>query len=109
MTKFLAIAVVIGLLSAGTSWMAVSAAETSRSDCPGKIVCPLTGDEVCADRCPVDTENVPTAPSKTADELCGGACPVPTPKPEKPRDEGYGRSAVAIPASPAPLTGGCRR
>ena len=23
-----------------------------RPDCPGKIICPLTGDLVCKDRCP---------------------------------------------------------
>jgi hypothetical protein len=23
-----------------------------RADCPGKIVCPITGELVCADRCP---------------------------------------------------------
>lgn len=26
---------------------------TQRADCPGKIVCPLTGDLVCKDRCPL--------------------------------------------------------
>lgn len=27
-----------------------------RVDCPGTIVCPLTGDEVCKDRCPLNTD-----------------------------------------------------
>jgi hypothetical protein len=27
---------------------------TDRPDCPGKIVCPLTGDVICADQCPLD-------------------------------------------------------
>lgn len=27
-------------------------AETDRTDCPGKIVCPETGELVCRDRCP---------------------------------------------------------
>ena len=26
---------------------------SSRPDCPGKIVCPLTGEVICADQCPV--------------------------------------------------------
>jgi len=55
MTKFLAIAGVIGLLGAGTGLMATGAAEPTRLDCPGKITCPLTGDEVCADRCLADS------------------------------------------------------
>lgn len=28
-------------------------ASTERADCPGKIVCPITGELVCIDRCPV--------------------------------------------------------
>lgn len=27
-------------------------ASTERADCPGKIVCPLTGEMVCIDQCP---------------------------------------------------------
>lgn len=27
--------------------------DASRSDCPGKIECPLTGEFVCRDRCPL--------------------------------------------------------
>ena len=30
-------------------------ASTERADCPGKIVCPLTGEVICADRCPLGT------------------------------------------------------
>lgn len=111
MTKFLAIAGVVGLLGAGTGWMATGAADSNRPDCPGKITCPLTGEQVCADRCPVNTEIAPTASSKTTDELCGGACPAPAPapKPESPKDEGDQRSAVANPTSPAAMKAGCCR
>ncbi len=28
---------------------------SDRADCPGKIVCPLTGEVICADRCPLGT------------------------------------------------------
>lgn len=31
-------------------------AGTQRGDCPGKVVCPLTGDEVCKDRCPLSAQ-----------------------------------------------------
>ena len=54
MTKFLAIAGMVGLLSAGTGWMATGAADTTRPDCPGKITCPQTGEVICADQCPLD-------------------------------------------------------
>ena len=29
-------------------------ARAQRPDCPGKIVCPLTGELVCIDRCPAE-------------------------------------------------------
>lgn len=28
----------------------------ARADCPGKIVCPLTGQVICADKCPMAAE-----------------------------------------------------
>lgn len=30
----------------------------TRPDCPGKIVCPLTGEIICADKCPAQTTTV---------------------------------------------------
>jgi len=110
MTKSLAIAGVIGLLSAGTGSMAVSVAETSRSDCPGMIVCPLTGEDVCADRCPVEAMNTPSAASETADALCGGACPAPAPKPKPGKPDGDKAQRGAAPSEkPVAMKGGsCR-
>lgn len=35
---------------AGTGIWAVA---SERSDCPGKIMCPITGETICADQCPV--------------------------------------------------------
>lgn len=28
----------------------------NRADCPGRLVCPLTGELVCRDRCPLDAQ-----------------------------------------------------
>ena len=53
MTQFLAIAGMVGLLGAGTGWMAMSEGNTTRADCPGKITCPQTGEVICADQCPL--------------------------------------------------------
>lgn len=33
--------------------LALADIRQERSDCPGKVVCPLTGEEVCKDRCPL--------------------------------------------------------
>ena len=32
-------------------------AATTRADCPGKVVCPLTGQVICADQCPLAGES----------------------------------------------------
>ena len=44
------------LLAFGVSVAAygVSGVGSARSDCPGKIDCPVTGEPVCRDRCPLD-------------------------------------------------------
>jgi hypothetical protein len=34
-----------------------------RADCPGKIQCPLTGEWVCRDRCPVEADREKDAPT----------------------------------------------
>lgn len=40
--------------------VALAKPESQRADCPGKIVCPLTGELVCKDQCPVGAdENEP--------------------------------------------------
>ncbi len=46
------------LVAAGLCVTALAASSTvrPRPDCPGKVVCPLTGDLVCADRCPLRTD-----------------------------------------------------
>ncbi|MHC4414038.1 MAG: hypothetical protein ACYS0G_02010 [Planctomycetota bacterium] len=46
----LAILLAIG---AGVTAYAAASARSERPDCPGKIVCPLTGELVCKDRCPL--------------------------------------------------------
>lgn len=42
--------------------------QAERDDCPGKVVCPLTGELVCADECPVRVGEAPapTAPTASA-------------------------------------------
>ena len=40
----------------------------TRADCPGKMVCPITGNVICADQCPLDEQMPAPTPSccKTA-------------------------------------------
>ncbi len=44
----------------------------ARADCPGTIVCPLTGETVCGDRCPLNAKQDETAAGST----CCGETPV---------------------------------
>ena len=52
-----------------------------RPDCPGKIVCPLTGELVCKDRCPGRDASRPVCPgqikcSLTGELVCKDRCPL---------------------------------
>lgn len=52
-----------------------------RPDCPGKIICPLTGEEICKDQCPLIDPNRPDCPGKiqcplTEELVCRDRCPL---------------------------------
>ena len=51
MKRIVPVAVLLAL-GAGITALATSG-QVERPDCPGKIVCPLTGEPVCKDRCPL--------------------------------------------------------
>jgi hypothetical protein len=40
-------------VGAGVTAYATATARSERPDCPGRITCPLTGELVCKDRCPL--------------------------------------------------------
>ena len=50
----------VGLVSLGLATLGgvgFAAASAARADCPGKIICPLTGELICRDRCPTADRN----------------------------------------------------
>ncbi|MBI4586007.1 MAG: hypothetical protein HY717_18510 [Planctomycetes bacterium] len=56
---------------------------TGRSDCPGQIVCPITGEKVCRDQCPLVDPYLPDCPGKiecplTGELVCRDRCPAQT-------------------------------
>ncbi len=55
------------LILAGVSAFGLAAASTERADCPGKLVCPLTVELVCKDKCPLGE-------SASTEELTVPAC-----------------------------------
>lgn len=78
---------IFALAAAGTgvgAYAIAGSGKATRTDCPGTIVCPLTGESVCRDRCPLgDTQReTPSEPSCCVGSA-GGAKPdaKPTAKP----------------------------
>ena len=52
-----------------------------RVDCPGKVLCPLTGEVVCKDQCPLVDANRADCPGKlecplTGELVCRDKCPL---------------------------------
>lgn len=68
-----------GAVAAGATTMHQARAE--RADCPGKIVCPVTGELVCRDKCPLIDADRADCPGRiecplTGELVCRDRCPV---------------------------------
>ena len=69
-----------GLVLVAASALGIAAANSGRSDCPGKITCPLTGEVICRDLCPNIDPNRPDCPGRivcplTGELVCVDQCP----------------------------------
>ena len=74
-----AVLLVLGLAAVGVSKLV--ATQTDRPDCPGKIVCPQTGELICRDKCPTVDPNRPDCPGRiicplTGELVCKDRCPL---------------------------------
>ena len=70
-------------LLGGAAYPLAFATSGERANCPGKVTCPITGDEVCKDRCPLSDAARTDCPGKvecplTGDFVCRDECPVGT-------------------------------
>ena len=79
--KIAASVAVVMLLMAGTVLAYGFVTNAARPDCPGKVECPLTGEQVCKDQCPLIDADRADCPGKVecplTDELvCKDRCPV---------------------------------
>lgn len=55
-------AVVLGVVGTCVGAYALAGGgQAGRLDCPGTVVCPLTGEAVCRDRCPLGVDQSKTA------------------------------------------------
>ncbi len=80
MLKVISFAAVFAVLALVATAYASKASSNARSDCPGKIICPLTGDVVCRDRCPTVDPNRGDCPGRiecpvTGELVCRDLCP----------------------------------
>lgn len=69
----------VGLVVVTSIVFAQTGAE--RPDCPGKIVCPQTGEQVCRDKCPTVDQSRPDCPGRivcplTGELVCKDRCPL---------------------------------
>ncbi len=69
----------LALATAGAFGLASSG--TDRADCPGKIACPLTGEEICRDQCPTIDSGREDCPGRiecplTGELVCVDQCPL---------------------------------
>lgn len=80
-TRFLFASVATILLAGGALAYRATADKHERTDCPGTVICPLTGEETCKDECPLIDPNLPDCPGKivcplTGELICKDQCPV---------------------------------
>jgi hypothetical protein len=61
----LSTAMVAGLALTAFGGVRLFASAAERPDCPGKIVCPLTGKLVCKDRCPLSSDSATASKADT--------------------------------------------
>ena len=76
---FALIGVLVGLVAVTSIVLAQTGGQ--RSDCPGKIICPQTGEQVCRDQCPTVDPNRPDCPGRvvcplTGELVCKDRCPL---------------------------------
>ena len=69
----------VGLVVVTSIVFAQTAGE--RQDCPGKITCPQTGEQVCRDKCPTVDSTRPDCPGRivcplTGELVCKDRCPL---------------------------------
>lgn len=82
MRRLIAPLVMLAATGVAVAAYAVSAnVSAGRADCPGKIVCPQTGQLVCRDQCPTIDPDRPDCPGRiecplTGELVCVDRCPL---------------------------------
>ena len=67
MKKLAVVLCLVAIAVGGLTTYSLALASGDGSTCPGKVVCPITGDEVCQDECPLIDAN---------ELVCSDECPL---------------------------------
>ena len=93
MSKRILMLLIAGAGLGVATWVAASTNVTGeRTDCPGKIVCPQTGELICRDRCPTIDPQRADCPGRivcplTGELVCKDRCPLNQEKPAPSADD----------------------
>jgi len=71
----------IAIAVGGLTTYSLAFADSDSKLCPGKVVCPITGNEVCKDECPLVDANRVDCPGKvqcplSGKPVCSDECPL---------------------------------
>ncbi len=81
MSKLAVVLCLVAIAAGGLTTYSLAFAGGEGSTCPGKVVCPITGDEVCQDECPLVDANRADCPGKvecplSGELVCSDECPL---------------------------------
>ncbi len=74
MTRRWLLASFLGIGTAALAFGAMALSPANGADCPGKVVCPLTGELVCKDRCPLGAPRAGDGVTTQKHGCCGNCC-----------------------------------
>ncbi len=81
MRKLAVVLCLVAIAVGGLTTYSLAFASGEGNTCPGKVVCPVTGDEVCRDECPLVDANRDDCPGKvecplSGEPVCSDECPL---------------------------------
>jgi len=81
MRKVAVVLCLVAIAAGGLATYSLAFASGESGTCPGKVTCPVTGDEICKDQCPLVDADRADCPGKvecpiTGELVCSDECPL---------------------------------
>lgn len=81
MKKFAVALCLAAIAMVGVATIPLAFADVESNDCPGKVLCPITGEVVCKNQCPLIDPDRSDCPGKvecplTGELVCRDECPL---------------------------------